>query len=209
MQSIHVTQHLSVSDPNNIVQTAVFLKQGHLVVIPTDTVYGLTADAFNETAVLQLYAAKGRPAQKSIPVLLADVSDILRVARYIPPLAQTYIEQFWPGPLTMVVPKNKELPTAVSADDTVAIRIPNHAIARAVIRAAGGAVAVTSANRSGQPPATTAQQAIQSLAGWITAVLDDGLSPGEIASTVVDCTNQHPRILRQGPITPQDLGITI
>lgn len=204
-----MTQLLLASDPNSITQTAVSLKQGHLVVIPTDTVYGIAADAFNETAVLQLYAAKGRPAQKSIPVLLADLTDVAKVARHIPPQAQTYMEQFWPGPLTLVVPKNEHVPTAVSADDTIAIRIPNHPATRAVIRAAGGAVAVSSANRSGQPAATTAQEAMQALEGWITAVLDDGPSPGELASTVLDCTATPPRILRQGPITPQTLGVPL
>ncbi len=203
----YLTQVLPAAAPNAILKTAEFLQQGHLVVIPTDTVYGVVAHAFNETAVLQLYAAKGRATQKSIPVLLADPEDLPLVVSHLPPTADFYIQQFWPGPLTLVLPKHPNVPTAVSPHETVAVRIPAHNVTRQVIRLAGGAVATTSANRSGEPAATTAESAYHALTGWVTAVLDDGPSPGNLASTVVDCTTTPPTLLRQGPISAQRLGL--
>ena len=186
-------------------ETAVYLQQGHLVVFPTDTVYGIGADAFNEMAITRLYAAKQRPSAKGIPILLADLADIWRVTTTIPPLAEQYMQQFWPGPLTLIVPKHPNLPANISDNDGIAVRIPNCAVARAVIRAAGGAVATSSANLSGQPPAQTTQAAMEQLAGWVTAVLDDGPSPGGIASTIIDCTGTTPRLARQGPIHLEQL----
>lgn len=199
-----MTQLLLVTE-EHIQQTAVALQQGALVVLPTDTVYGVGCHAFDAQAIEQLFIAKQRPFDKGIPILLADIADLDKVARDIPDLARTYISQFWPGALTLVVPRHPHLPAILAPDDTIAVRIPANETARALIRAAGGAVAATSANQSGQPPATDALMALDALAGRVAIVLDDGASPGGQASTVVDCTGATPQVLREGPITAADL----
>lgn len=202
-----MTQLLDANHPQAIRETAVFLQQGHLVVFPTDTVYGIGAVAFNSAAIARLYEAKQRPSTKAIPILLADMADIWRVTTAIPAIAESYIQQFWPGPLTLIVPKHPDLPANISDNDGIAVRIPSCEVARAVIRAAGGAVATSSANLSGQPPAQTAQEALRQLEGWVTAVLDNGPSPHSIASTIIDCTGDSPKLVRQGPIRPEQLAL--
>jgi tRNA threonylcarbamoyl adenosine modification protein (Sua5/YciO/YrdC/YwlC family) len=192
-----------------VAETAAYLKQGHLVIFPTDTVYGIGADAFNAAAIARLYEAKQRPSAKAIPILLADLSDIERVTQTVPAIAEIYIQQFWPGPLTLIVPKHPDLPANISDNEGIAVRIPACEVARAVIRAAGGAVATSSANLSGQPPAQTAADAISQLGDWITAVLDDGPSPHNIASTILDCTGTTPKLVRQGPIPLEQLALDI
>lgn len=204
-----MTQYLHADTPGAVAEMAAYLQQGHLVIFPTDTVYGIGADAFNEAAIARLYEAKQRPSAKAIPILLADLSDIWRVAHTVPVTAETYIQQFWPGPLTLIVPKHPALPSNISDNDGIAVRIPASEIARAVIRAAGGAVATSSANRSGQPPATTAAQAMSQLRDWVTAVLDDGPSLHNVASTILDCTGATPKLVRQGPIPPEQLALDI
>jgi len=194
------TQHLAAYKPEDIAQTAVYVRAGGLVVIPTDTLYGVGCNAFDETAIRRLYQVKQRPFSKAIPVLLADPEDLHKVTSFVPPLAQSFIDQYWPGALTIVLPKRAELPPSLSPDDTIAVRIPDHEAARAVIRAAGGAMAVTSANLSGEPPAETAVQALAYLDGLVTAVLDAGRAPMGQASTVLDCTISEPVVLRQGPV---------
>lgn len=200
------THYLQASSPEAIQAAAEWLRQGRLVVFPTDTLYGIGADAFNATAVAALYQAKSRPLTKGIPILLADLSDLGKVAHNITATAHAYIERFWPGPLTLIVPKQATLPAIISPNEGIAVRIPDSDVARAVIRAAGGAVATSSANRSGLTPAQTAEQALAQLDGWVTAVLDGGPSPQSTASTVLDCTVEPPQILRPGPITAADLS---
>jgi L-threonylcarbamoyladenylate synthase len=202
-----VTQLLDANNPDAISETAVYLQQGHLVIFPTDTVYGIGAAAYNFAAIDRLYAAKQRPSVKAIPILLADMADIWRVTTAIPAIAQGYMQQFWPGPLTLIVPKHPDLPANISDNAGIAVRIPACDVARAIIRAAGGAVATSSANLSGQPPAQTAQDAMAQLGEWVTAVLDNGPSPGGIASTIIDCTGATPKLVRPGPIHPQQLAL--
>lgn len=194
------TQHLAAHKPEEVAQTAVYVRAGGLVVIPTDTLYGVGCNAFDEVAVRRLYQVKQRPFHKAIPILLADPDDLHKVSSFVPPTAQKYIAQYWPGALTIVLPKRPDLPPGLSPNDTIAVRIPDHETARAVIRAAGGAMAVTSANLSGEPPAATAGQALAYLDGLVTAVLDAGPSPRGQASTVLDCTGSEPTVLRQGPV---------
>lgn len=179
---------------------AAYISSGHLVVIPTDTLYGLGCNAFDDAAIRQLFRVKQRPLHKAIPILLADPSDLHKVVAYVPPIAQNFISQHWPGALTLILPKAPHLPPTLSPDDTVAVRIPDHETARAVIRAAGGALAITSANLSGQAPAQTAGQALACLHGLVTAVLDAGPTTTDLASTVLDCTGREPVVLRQGPV---------
>jgi L-threonylcarbamoyladenylate synthase len=144
---------------------------------------------------------KGRALDKGIPVLLADLDDLSRVVGAVPALARTLMERFWPGSLTLIVPRHPALPGEIAPADTVAVRIPDHPTARALIRAAGGAVATTSANLSGEPPAQDAQEALAALRGLVAAVLDGGAAPGKQASTIVDCSGPELRIVRPGPLS--------
>ncbi len=201
------TLRLNAADPTAIAKVADLLRRGLPVVLPTDTVYGVGVLPFDAAALSRLYEAKGRPAEKGIPVLLGDLADVAHVAGHIPTAAAALMAHFWPGPLTLVVPRRPELPDNLSPDDTVAVRVPDHAVARALIRAAGGAVAATSANVSGQPPARSADEALAELDGRVAAVLDDGPSPGGVASTVVDCTSERPVVWRVGPLSAADLGL--
>lgn len=204
------TQCLPAQEPDAIKKTAAYARQERLIVLPTDTVYGVGCDAFNGGAIRALYRAKQRPRQKAIPILLADVTDLPRVVRAVPDMAHRLIKQFWPGPLTLILPKHPDLPPEISDNEGVAVRIPDSEVARAVIRAAGGALAVTSANRSSEPPARTAAEAMQALGGWVTAVLDDGPAPMGIASTIIDCTGDSLTIVRHGPLPAADLlAVTI
>ena len=202
-----VTRHLIGGTAQAIAETAVAIQSGHLVVFPTDTVYGVGCNPFDEQAVARLFAVKGRPLHKGIPILLADITDLNKVAQSIPPLAQQLIDRFWPGPLTVIVPKRPELPEAISDNEGIAVRIPDNLVARAVIRAAGGAVAATSANQTGEPAAQTGQQALNALDGKVSIVLDGGPTDQSMASTVVDCMHEPFRILRSGPIVEADITL--
>lgn len=204
----HNTRHILTSEANAIAETAVFLRQGDLVVFPTDTVYGVGGDAFNTDAILQLYVVKERQLDKGIPILLADLDDVSKVAAAIPAAAQTAIAAFWPGPLTIIVPKHPSLPAAISPNNGIALRIPDNAAARALIRAAGGALATSSANLSGQPPACDGPSALAELAGRVAAVLDDGPTPGNTPSTIVSYLGPEPLIIREGPISAAQLHLT-
>lgn len=194
------TRLLQAGAPGTIEEAAAAIRRGDLVVFPTDTVYGVGSSAFDDAAIRRLYAAKERPFHKSIPILLADPTDLDKVARDIPPVAAEWMARYWPGPLTLIVPKRPDLPPSLSENDTIAVRIPDSDVARAVIRAAGGAVAATSANRSGEPAAQTAVQARAALHGRVAIILDGGPTGQAQASTVVDCTGPAPRVLRQGPL---------
>jgi L-threonylcarbamoyladenylate synthase len=176
------------------------LKQGGIVALPTDTVYGLGALAFDNEAIESIYKAKDRPIEKAIPILIGDVDDLGKVTDNLPDMARIFGSRFWPGPLTCVVPKKRTLPPAVSATPTVAVRIPDHPDARALLRAAGP-MAVTSANISGQASPSTAQEVYEQLNGRIPLILDAGKTKGGVPSTLVDCTGEIPVILREGPIS--------
>jgi L-threonylcarbamoyladenylate synthase len=180
------------------------LQAGGLVAFPTDTVYGVGALAFENAAIESIYTAKQRPIEKAIPILIGGMEDLDQVAIDIPAMALTFAQHFWPGPLTCIVPKRETLPPAVSATSTVAVRIPDHPDARALLRAVGP-MAVTSANISGQPSPSTAREVYEQLNGRIPLILDGGRTPGGVASTLVDCSGNTPVILREGPISLQNL----
>ena len=191
--------------PASEIQSALeILQNGGIVAFPTDTVYGLGALAFNNNAVESIYIAKERPIEKAIPILIGDLSDLYKVSDDIPNMALRFATRFWPGPLTCILPKKQTLPLAVSATSTVAVRIPDHADARALLRAAG-AMAVTSANISGQPNPSTAQEVYDQLNGRIPLILDGGKTRGGVPSTLVDCTGEKPVVLREGPISLDEL----
>ncbi len=178
------------------------LREGQLVVLPTDTVYGVAASAHSSVAIDRLYAAKGRAEDKPIPLLLSDPDGIEHVCQEAPRAARLLAEAFWPGPLTIVLPKLPELPENLTTLPTVGVRVPDHDLTRAVIRMMGGALAVTSANRSGGPNPLSVQQAYAQLGAAVTYYMDDGPAPGGAPSTVVGFDDAGaPVIFRQGPIT--------
>jgi translation factor SUA5 len=171
------TEILPADDPLSIARALEILRAGGLVVFPTDTVYGLGSLAFDQAAIESIYAVKGRPLEKAIPILIADAADLDRLARAVTDLARRLASRFWPGPLTLVLPKRADLPAAVSAADTVGVRVPDHAAARALLRAAGP-MAVTSANLSGRSSPRSAEEAASQLGRGRPLVLDGGETPG-------------------------------
>ncbi|MEW6567455.1 MAG: L-threonylcarbamoyladenylate synthase [Chloroflexota bacterium] len=198
------TEIVRADEARAVEQALVVLRNGGIVAFPTDTVYGVGALAFDERAVRKLYRAKGRLPEKAIPVLIADGQDLARVAGEVPEMARKLAGRFWPGPLTLVVPRHPDLPRAVSATDTVGVRVPDHPLALHLLGAAGP-MAVTSANRAGAPNACTAAQVLADLEGRIDLLLDGGETPGGRPSTVVNCTGGALRVLREGPLSLEDL----
>lgn len=193
--------------PSALPEAIELLKGGNLVAFPTDTVYGVAAHAFLPQAVARLYAAKERPREKAIPLLLGAKEDLPLVARDIPQIAWLLIERFWPGGLTLVFFRKATVPEIVSAGgETVAVRVPDHGLAQALIQGTGAPLAATSANLSGHPEPVTADQVAQQLGARIDLVLDGGPSPGGIPSTVVDLTFSPPTLLRQGAIAVERLA---
>lgn len=191
-------------DPQAIQQAHATLLRGSLVAFPTDTVYGLGALVHNPTGIEQLYVVKGRQIDKAIPILLSDVSQLSQVAAQVDSRIMRLAERFWPGPLTLVVPRHPSLPEALSPYPTVGVRIPDHPLALELLKQTGP-LATTSANLSNQPSATTAQQVLQQLSGRIPLILDGGRTPGGVSSTVVDCSGAELVILRPGPLSLDQL----
>ena len=175
------------------------LVAGELVAFPTDTVYGLGADPWDEDAVRRLYEVKARPRDLPIPLLLSDAEELDRVA-VLPESCRALPRRFWPGGLTLVVPKTDAVSEAVSNLSTVAVRIPDNSLARRLIRDAGGVLAVTSANLSGKASPSTAADVEAQLGGRIPLIVDGGQSRVGVASTIVDCSAVPPRLLRRGAI---------
>jgi L-threonylcarbamoyladenylate synthase len=174
---------------------------GNLVVMPTDTVYGIGADAFNPIAVRSLLVAKGRGPDMPVPVLVGSWSTIDGLVAFVSPVARTLIEAFWPGGLSLVVQHAPSLNWDLGdAKGTVMVRMPLHPVAIDLLRLVGP-MAVSSANRSGSPPATTAADAREQLGDNVSVYLDGGQSPIGVASTVVDLTGDAPRVLRQGAVS--------
>jgi L-threonylcarbamoyladenylate synthase len=180
------------------------LRNNGVVAFPTDTVYGVGALVQRAEAVERLYSVKGRSNDKAIAVLVAQAADLREVAASLTPAAQRLAEAFWPGPLTLVVLKHPGLPAAVSSLPTVGVRLPDHPVARRLLELTGP-LAVTSANRSGEPNTVTAQAVLAQLDGRLELVVDGGRISGGVPSTVVDCTGPELRLLRAGPITEADL----
>lgn len=176
-------------------------RSGNLVVLPTDTVYGIGADAFNAAAVRALLAAKGRGPDMPVPVLVGSWNTIDGLVLAVPPVARTLIEAFWPGGLSLVVEHAPSLRWDLGdSRGTVMLRMPLHPVALDLLRMVGP-MAVSSANRSGQPPATTVEQAVAQLGDRVDVYLDGGPAPIGVASTVVDVTGPVPRVLREGAVT--------
>jgi L-threonylcarbamoyladenylate synthase len=182
------------------------LQRGGLVAFPTETVYGLGADAANPTAISKLYAAKGRPGDHPVIVHIADMSQLAKWAREITPVAHKLAAHFWPGPLTMVLKRAPGVSDAVTGgQDTVGIRIPSHAIARALLEKFGSGVAAPSANRFGRVSATTAEHVRSEFGDAVDFVFDGGECAVGIESTIVDATGAAPILLRPGRITAREI----
>ena len=189
-------------DEAGIALAASLLQAGELVGIPTETVYGLAADALNPKAAEKIYAAKGRPSDNPLIVHIAELSMLEPLTAYRPKLAYTLAEAFWPGPLTMIFKKAEQVPDATTGGmDTVAVRMPSHPTAQAIITACGRPLAAPSANRSGSPSPTTVARVLEDMDGRIAAVVDGGPCTVGVESTVVDLCGIRPRLLRPGGVT--------
>ncbi len=193
-------------DADKIRTAGEIIRAGGLVAFPTETVYGLGADALNGCAVKKIYEAKGRPSDNPLIVHIARFSDLEEIAAKLPPSAKCLSDAFWPGPLTMIVEKSEKVPYETTGGmDTVAVRMPSHPTALALIRESGGFVAAPSANASGRPSPTLAEHVADDLCGRIPMILDGGQVGIGLESTIVDLTEEVPMILRPGYITQEML----
>lgn len=185
---------------------ALAVQQGELVVLPTDTVYGIGADAFDPVAVRDLLAAKGRGREMPPPVLVSAATTLDALAVRVPGYARALVEAFWPGPLTLVCHQQSSLQWDLGdTRGTVAVRMPDHDVALAILERTGP-LAVSSANKTGRPAATDADQAIEMLGDDVSVVVDAGASPGGEASTIVDVTGAQGRVLRRGALSLEQLN---
>lgn len=180
------------------------LQNGGLVAFPTDTVYGLGALPASAEFIERLYTVKGRESTRAIATLISSPEELSDVSSSPNKIAQILAEQFWPGPITLIIPRHPNLPQVLSPTPTIGVRIPDHDFALQLL-ALTGPLGVTSANISGQENTTTAQEVLGQLEGRIHLVIDGGKSPGKVPSTVVDCTGDEPVILRTGPVSLEDI----
>lgn len=197
-------------DKESLAQAAQILAGGGLVAFPTETVYGLGANGLDEKASGGIYRAKGRPSDNPLILHIAEKSALNNLVTEITPSAKALIDKYWPGPLTVVLPRAQVIPDIITGGlDTVAVRMPDSVVARELIRMAGVPIAAPSANTSGRPSPTTAQMVIDDLNGKIDAVIDAGSCDVGVESTVIDCTTVVPTLLRPGGITLEMLTDTL
>ena len=197
------------ADEISLQLAAKLLKEGQVVGSPTETVYGLGADALNESAVRAIFAAKERPADNPLIVHVAEFQDLEPLC-HINDMARKLNDAFWPGPLTMILPKKDIVPTVVTANlDSVAIRMPAHPVAQQIIRLSGCPIAAPSANRSGRPSPTQAQHVYEDMDGRIPLIIDGGESDVGVESTVVSLTGDTAVVLRPGGITPEMIAAVL
>ena len=200
------TLFLSATAENTASIAAQIIQNGGLVAIPTETVYGLGANGLQEEAVAKIFIAKGRPQDNPLILHIADAQDMTKLCHSIPESAFRLAERFWPGPLTMVLPARDLVPKCTTGGlPTVAVRCPDNAITRQIIRLSGVPLAAPSANISGKPSTTTAEHVLHDHNGRIDAIVDDGACRVGVESTIVDLTEERPRLLRPGGITPEQL----
>lgn len=197
-------------DEAAVSEAARIIRDGGLVAFPTETVYGLGANALDAAAVARIFAAKGRPADNPLIVHIADPNQLSDLVEAVPPPAQQLMERFWPGPLTLILPRTAAVPPVVTAGlGTVAVRRPDHPVALALIRAAGVPIAAPSANRSGRPSSTVAAHVHEDLAGQVDLILDAGPTGLGLESTVLDLSTDPPVVLRPGGVTAADICAVI
>jgi L-threonylcarbamoyladenylate synthase len=194
-----VTRVYVASAPEAIPTALQALRTRQVVAFPTDTVYGVGCDPWRSEAIECLYWAKQRPKELAIPVLVSAPEHVAQVASSLPPQFAALVERFWPGGLTVIVPRRASLPDVLCAGGpTVAVRMPDHAVALRLVAEMGGALAATSANLSSRPAPTTAAEVLADLDGRVAVVLDGGPCPGGVASSIVDLVSNPPVLLRQG-----------
>ncbi len=196
---------LDATDPAAIQRAAAILRAGGIVAYPTDTVYGLGANVFLPAALEKVVAAKRRPEEKHLPVLIGAQAQLKDLVTSITPDAEKLMAAFWPGALTLVLPKRPEL-SPLLGDTTLGARLPDHPAILELLAAAGVPITGTSANRSGHPSATTAQAAWEQLGAAVDLILDGGPARSSTPSTVIDCTVRPARILREGALTRSALA---
>ena len=197
-----LTQAINARAPRALTLAAKLLRRGNIIALPTDTIYGLAAAAFNPQAVARIYRLKRRPAEKAIPVFVGSLDELGRVCGDVSPAARRLLTRYWPGGLTAILPAHPALPGVVTHyGPTVAVRIPNHPVVLQLLTLLNAPLAVTSANLSGQPTPPDAAGVKTTFNGRVPLVLDDGPSPGSLPSTIVDFTRTPPQILRRGAVT--------
>jgi len=193
-----------IATEDNILTVSRIVTDGGLVVYPTDTVYGLGCDPFNMEAVTRVFKVKGE-REKPLPILASDVESVKKIA-FLSETARRVAAKFWPGPLTLVVPKKHILPDVVTCNlDSVGVRVPRHNVALRLISLSNGLLVGTSANKTGEKPPCTAQEAAEKLGEAVDIFLDGGPAPLGAPSTVVDLTQEKPKILREGSISLEEL----
>lgn len=206
MKTIYIRSDADTPNEEAIRQAGGIIRAGGLVAFPTETVYGLGGDALNKESSRKIYEAKGRPSDNPLIVHICRFSDMEKIVERVPQAARDLAEAFWPGPLTMILPKSDVVPYETTGGlDTVAVRFPSHPAARMFIEAAGGYVAAPSANRSGRPSPTTANYVAEDMDGRIDMIIDGGEVGIGLESTIVDLTGEVPMILRPGYITQEML----
>jgi L-threonylcarbamoyladenylate synthase len=198
------TAILATNDPQAIPTAARIISEGGLIAFPTDTIYGVAGDPLNPDSLRKIYQAKERPDEKALPVLIGALDQLTALVSALSPEVEAIAKSFWPGPLTLVLPLNPNLPPELTAYPTVGVRMPDHPFTLALLRRTGP-LATTSANISGGPNPTTAQNVLDQLGGRIDLILDGGPTPGPTASTVADVSSSPIKILREGPISLSDL----
>jgi L-threonylcarbamoyladenylate synthase len=198
------TQVMPITDKVAITTAQAIIAKGGLIVFPTDTLYGLACDYRNINAIQKIYEAKGRSAAKALPVLIANLPQLTLLSQNFSLLAQRLIEEYWPGPLTLILPKLENLPAILTPYPGLAVRMPAHPFALELLSKTGP-LAVTSANLSDHPNPLDAQGVLDQLIGKVDLLLDGGALTASPGSTIVDCTTDHVKLIRQGVIPFEDL----
>ena len=202
------TNLLPIDDPRSLVRANEIIQNSGLIAFPTDTVYGIGVSAFNEDAIVKIYQVKERSKLKAIPILISDADQLNQITSNIIPTTNQIVNCFWPGALTLILPIHPELPGNLSSGNSIGVRVPDHDLVRELLRITGP-LAVTSANLSGKASALTAEEVQVQLGERIDLILDGGRVPGGVASTVLDCNEDEFRILREGPISWEDIHLKL
>lgn len=210
MQSFAFDTHIVPGDAAGVEEAARLLKAGQLVGFPTETVYGLAANARNAEASAAIYDAKGRPRDNPMIVHIAQLEELYGVVAQVTPQALQLAQAFWPGPLTIILPRGESIPAVVSAGlDTVSVRMPSHPVARAILKASGLPLAAPSGNLSGRPSPTTAAYMLEDMQGRIPLIVDGGPCSVGVESTVVSLCGETPLILRPGAVTAEQMSAVL
>ncbi len=202
------TPVLSIKDPDAIPAAKKIIENQGLIVFPTDTIYGVAADAHSAKGVQRIYAAKERSEDKALPVLIGDLTQLEDLVLFVTEEVRLIAEHFWPGALTLILPKSSDVPAELSPYPTIGIRMPDLAFTLSLLKQTGP-LAATSANISGGPNPVTARDVLNQLDGRVDLILDGGATPGPAASTVVDASGPALKILREGPVALADLQALI